>query len=206
MFGCSALIAAHPGATVCTVFAGIPPATHPLPKWDALCGFTNARKAMLQRRREDRAALEILRAQPCWLDILDMQYRQGSSTARVHLELRRILRARAPRVVAIPAGLLHDDHEIVHEAAVRLLDSSSACRWVLYEDAMYRRADGVLEERFAGLRLRGLRVAPLRVRTSNRRKKGAVKCYPSQLRGLGSAGPPGYEDVYREEGYWTLCA
>jgi hypothetical protein len=89
---------------------------------------------------------------------------------------------------------------------VRLLERFSECRWVLYEDALYRRVDGVLEERLEGLRRRGVRVAPLRVRTSNRRKKFAVQCYASQLHGLGSAGPPGYEDVFREEGYWTLNA
>ena len=203
---CGALIAAHPGATVCTVFAGMPSDDHPLPKWDAICGFANSRKAVLQRRREDRAALEILGAQPCWLGLLDGQYRRGSPRERIDSRLRRILRAREPKLVAIPAGLLHPDHEIVHEAAVSLLEHSHGCRWVLYEDAMYRTVDGALEERFASLRRRGIRLAPLRVRATSRRKKAAVQCYESQLRGLGSGGPPGYEDVYRAEGYWDLFA
>jgi LmbE family N-acetylglucosaminyl deacetylase len=206
VFGCSALIAAHPGATVCTVFAGVPPATQPLPKWDAICGFTNAREAMLQRRSEDRAALDILRARPCWLDILDEQYREDPPAERVACEAARVLREQEPKLVAIPAGLLHGDHEIVHEAVVGLLEHSNGCRWVLYEDAMYRQVDGALEERLTRLRSRGLRVTPRRVRAASRRKKSAVQCYASQLRGLGSEGPPGYEDVYREEGYWDLGA
>ena len=40
VLGCSYLLAAHPGATVVTVFAGRPPEyPSPMERWDAICGF-----------------------------------------------------------------------------------------------------------------------------------------------------------------------
>ncbi|MCV5262168.1 PIG-L family deacetylase, partial [Escherichia coli] len=66
VFGCGQLLAAHPGSTVLTVFAGVPEAA-PAPEWDRRCGFTSAQAAMAARREEDRRALTRLAARPLWL-------------------------------------------------------------------------------------------------------------------------------------------
>ena len=92
VFGCGELIAARPGAVVITVCAAVPPQSWTLPEWDAACGFSSARQALLARRREDRSALEFLGADPCWLSCWDSQYRLPPPIDAVALRLARALR------------------------------------------------------------------------------------------------------------------
>jgi LmbE family N-acetylglucosaminyl deacetylase len=207
VFGCSELLAAHPGAIVVTLFCGLPDATAPLPEWDATCGFASARGAMQARRREDRSALRILGATPCWLHCHDAQYRRGAQPEGAARKLARALRRHEPDMVAIPAGLFHEDHKIAHEAALGMLRLSRRRRWVLYEDALYRRIPGLLEERVARLERAGLSPCPLdeRPRACLDTKRRAVECYGSQLRGLVSAGRPGHDDLFERERYWSLA-
>ncbi len=58
VLGCATLMAAHPGATVVTVFAGRPD-EYPVPTqhWDALCGFGEGDEVHVARRAEDAARL-----------------------------------------------------------------------------------------------------------------------------------------------------
>jgi hypothetical protein len=79
VLNCGELVAAHPGAVVMTVFAGIPSDAYVVPEWDAACGFSSPRQAVTVRRREERRALEALDAEPCWLACPESQYRRAAS-------------------------------------------------------------------------------------------------------------------------------
>jgi LmbE family N-acetylglucosaminyl deacetylase len=205
VFGCSALLMAHPGACVATVFAGVPGEDVPLPEWDATSGFANAREAMLARREEDRRALALLGASPEWLDFLDAQYRDRRPQAGIADAIARTLERARPDVVAIPAGLFHDDHKAAHEAALEALESHGGADRLFYEDALYRRIDGLLDERLEQLAEAGFVALPMPPsRIDGARKAAAVACYASQLRGLASGGRPGHRDLALPEGYWSL--
>jgi LmbE family N-acetylglucosaminyl deacetylase len=209
VFSCGELLASHPGAVVVTVFAGIPPDTGVLPEWDATCGFATSRQAVMLRRREDRAALEVLDAEPCWLNFLDSQYRRASDTAAIALKLARALRRHDAQTIAVPLGLFHEDHKSAHQAALRLLRSSHGKRWIAYEDALYRRIPGLVDERLAQFDRQGIRIAPEQAvpdTPGSWRKRSAIECYQSQLRGLESAGRPGHADLLAPERYWRLSA
>jgi LmbE family N-acetylglucosaminyl deacetylase len=206
VFGCGELLAAHPGAVVVTVFAGLPELGFELPEWDATCGFSNARAAVSARRREDRAALERLDAQPCWLGCYDSQYRRPVEAATIALRLARALRRHPADTIAIPLGLFHSDHHLAHQAAMQVFSTHEKIRWLLYADAVYRRIPGLADERLAVLARKGVAAMPLPGvhRDYSYEKRRAVECYASQLRGLSSSGRPGPSDVLAPERYWRL--
>jgi LmbE family N-acetylglucosaminyl deacetylase len=207
VFGCGELIASRPGAVVITVFTGIPPKTCALPEWDAACGFASAQEAMLARRAEDRAALELLGATPCWLDCLDAQYAAARDIASLAHDIEAALRRYRLDTVAMPLGLFHSDHKLVHEAALALLSRSREPIWLAYEEANYRRVAGELDSRLSALRERGLTALPFEANIRERfaaRKAAAARCYASQLRGLGTSGRPGTDDLYAAERYWSI--
>jgi LmbE family N-acetylglucosaminyl deacetylase len=209
VFGCGELLASHPGAVVVTVFAGIPAQSWWAPEWDTACGFASAREAVSVRRREDREALEILDAQPCWLNCLDAQYRHRKPPQGVGLKLARALRRHDADTIAIPLGLFHEDHKIAHEAALGLLRPSQGKRWIVYGDALYRRIPGLMQERLSLVERAGASLEALPGRPApgpQVQKSRAVRCYASQLRGLSSAGRPGHADVLAPETYWRLSA
>jgi hypothetical protein len=65
---CSHFLAAHPGATVVTVFAGAPPESR-VDGWNAkTTGEAYAPDALRVRRDEDALALAVVNASPYWLD------------------------------------------------------------------------------------------------------------------------------------------
>ena len=70
VLGCGRFLAAHPGATVVTVFAGNPPQyPEPMRKWDVQSGFAPGDDVMETRRNEDHAALACVGATPVHLDL-----------------------------------------------------------------------------------------------------------------------------------------
>lgn len=72
VLGCGRLMAAHPGATVVTVYAGGPPVyPDPMTHWDTLAGFVAGDDVLAARREEDAAALTVLGATPSWLDFVE---------------------------------------------------------------------------------------------------------------------------------------
>lgn len=207
VFSCGELLASSPGATVVTVFAGMPAESWPLPDWDAACGFASARQAIAARRREDRAALERLGAQPCWLGCLDRQYRRGSDAEGAASRLARAFHRHAPGTVAIPLGLFHDDHREARCAALRLMAARKGWNWLAYEEAIYRRIPGLVEESLAELRCARIGLEAFEPGTGGQdpyRKRSAVECYASQLRGLATVGRPGHADAMAPERYWRL--
>jgi LmbE family N-acetylglucosaminyl deacetylase len=101
--------------------------------------------------------------------------------------------------------VFHQDHETTHEAALRLLRSSHGTRWIVYEDALYRRIPGLVESRLGQFARAGIGIAQEeRSAGGSWQKRCAVECYQSQLRGLSSPGRPGHADLLAPERYWRL--
>jgi LmbE family N-acetylglucosaminyl deacetylase len=205
VFGCGSLIAARPGALVATLFAGTPPAPFPLTPWDADCGFDSTEQALVERKREDAAALGLLGALPRWLQFLDSQYRAACPAPE---ELRDavlglVVKCQPERCV-FPMGLFHEDHRLAHEAALAALRHLPAVKTLVYEDALYRRIPGLVTQRLRQWRVANIAFRFAGERPPHPRKAAAVGCYASQLRGLSTPQRPGGADLAIPERYWTL--
>jgi len=205
VFSCGGLLAARPGATVVTVFAGLPADDVPLTDWDARCGFESARQAMTARREEDARALAALGATPHWLDFLDAQYSRSPSPHELGEALLDTLRTLDDAPVILPMGLFHSDHLLVHEAALWAL-RRVLVDWpvLLYEDVPYRRLEGLLQQRLQTLAGLGLVATPsdMAIPVADPLKAHAVSEYVSQVRGLGEQGKA---DLGRPERLWSLA-
>ncbi|MDR5821608.1 PIG-L family deacetylase [Caballeronia sp. LZ043] len=209
VFSCGALLAAETDALVCTVFAGTPEMPM-VTGWDTECGFGDAHQAMEARRAEDIAALEILGARARHLSFLDSQYAEdGAQTLQAIADaLADVIHAGRHDAVLIPAGLFHSDHDLVHRAALAAGMADASQRCIAYEDGLYRRMDGLVQQRLAALQSDGMEATPW-LETIDvaglpgylEAKQRAVQCYASQLRAFG---PHGYDDVLAPERFWTL--
>jgi LmbE family N-acetylglucosaminyl deacetylase len=203
VLGCGAFLAGRPGSIVLTVCAGVPPGDAPVTDWDRRCGFHGAREAMLARREENQYALQKLRAIGLEFDMLDGQY-GGQCTGLAARIVQELLRLR-PCMVLLPIGLFHEDHIRVSNAALRARRwvTTSRISWIAYEDALYRRYAGLMQQRLAALRARGIQATPwLTVPADLPVKRRAVAAYASQLEPLGLT--PGRGDDALPEHYWKL--
>lgn len=201
VFSCGTLLASVPGATVLTVFAGFPPVEHPLTDWDRRCGFRQGDAIMALRRAEDLNALTLLHAQPLWLDFLDAQYAPSPPVDVIANALHEVVRQRQPETLLFPLGLFHSDHTLVHDAVLKLLSHVDLVTAV-YEDALYRQVDDLLQQRLLSLRQAGwcTTVEPIPASAQARAlKQRAVHCYRSQLNGLATSGRPGVTDLSAPE-------
>jgi LmbE family N-acetylglucosaminyl deacetylase len=206
VFSCGELMASARGAMVVTIFSGVPPASQVLTEWDAACGFMNAQQAIAARREEDRHALEILHAEPLWLDFCDSQYGMTPTDAAIATAISNMLKQHCPDSVMIPAGLFHSDHELTHRAALQAWPNEADQNWFLYEDALYRRINGLLQQRLASLMNAGICATPAAFNTVTgvERKRLAARSYVSQLRALNMDGRPGIHDLDAPDRYWQL--
>lgn len=210
VFGCAALLATRPGASVCTVFAGTP-ATPQRQPWDAAAGFDNARAAMAERLREDAQALACCGARGIYLDFLDDQYGGSPDLPALSAALARQLARHPGAVPLLPLGLRHPDHRRVAEAWLGLLRAGRIGSCLVYEEAMHRTAAGETVRRLDALNRAGLCVTPLDDTWCGARaappardiKRRAVAAYASQLRAFGG-GP--LDDLDRPERYWHLTS
>jgi LmbE family N-acetylglucosaminyl deacetylase len=193
VLGCSFLMAAHPGVTVVTVFAGRPEEyPTPMERWDALCGFESGDEVHVARRAEDEAALDVLDAHPVWLDFVEHSYLDRSDWVRPDAIVDRLtdtLEALSPTAVFAPFGLGNPDHDCTHDAAMltrQQMGGADGPAWFCYEDTGYKHIPGLLAWRVAKLLRSGLWPTPaaVPVATDYERKRRAVACYPSQLRAL----------------------
>jgi LmbE family N-acetylglucosaminyl deacetylase len=207
VFSCGGLLGAGAmegrAATVVTVFAGRPPAAQDLTDWDRACGFSSGSDVVGCRREEDQAALELLGAQPAWIEFLDSQYGESPSREDIVLKLRMYLALCDPGIILFPLGLFHSDHRLVHEAALMLIRHARNRRWLAYEDVPYRQRTELRDERIALLDELGFEPRPLRFAAPEpalRRKRSAVACYASQLRAFSA----GVGTVFEDEVYWQL--
>jgi LmbE family N-acetylglucosaminyl deacetylase len=177
VLGCGGLLAAHPGATVITVYAGAPP-TYPDPPthWDALAGFAAGDDVLARRRDEDAAALGELGATPVWLDFVEHQYLDRADWVgadRTVDALVDALTTLGPTAVFMPFGLANPDHSATHEAARLARDRIAEPAWLLaWRVAQLFRAS-----------VWPTPVAP-RVAADAARKRAALAHYGSQLRAL----------------------
>lgn len=207
VFGCGAMLAAHPGSVVVTVFAAMPADAGIATDWDARCGFADAGAAMAARRAEDKAALAEVGAVPHWLDFVDGQYGGAIADDAIATAIARALTTLDATRVFIPLGLFHDDHLRVHRAAVAAWRGHAGTAAWAYEDAIYRAMTGLLDGRVAELHASAhLRIAatPTTFACSAddaARKASAVRRYASQAPALGAEG---MADAARPERYWQL--
>lgn len=206
VLGCGDLIAARPGATVITVFAGRP-AVYPAPTtWDVQAGFGPADDVVDARREEDRAALSLLAARSVWLDFPDTQYGQTPTQDALAEEIERAIRDAAPDTVVMPLGLFHGDHRLTAAAALRTLRRRPDLVWLAYADAIYRRVPSLLDERVRALRAEGIDARPVGASPgpASSLKRRAVGCYASQIRALVIVWEGGQADAYEPEQHWSL--
>jgi LmbE family N-acetylglucosaminyl deacetylase len=210
VFSCGIKLAATPGALVCTVFAGTPHEAL-VTDWDRQCGFDDAHQAMRARRKEDNAALDVLGARSLHLGFLDAQYAAGEhipSSEDIAREIKKLIEKFTPDTLYIPLGLFHSDHALTYEACLDawLPDTSPTC--VAYEEALYRRMEGLAQTRLAELKERGIIATPLlpaldpqALAHGLEQKRAAVSRYTSQLEAFGTNG---YDDVFAAERAWSL--
>ncbi|MGZ4690626.1 MAG: PIG-L deacetylase family protein [Acidimicrobiia bacterium] len=190
VLGCGRLLAAHPGATVITVYAGAP-ARYPEPptSWDVLSGFDQGDDVLAVRRGEDRAALTELDATPVWLDFVEHQYLERSDWVgadRTVDALEAAVRAAAPTAVFMPFGLANPDHTATHDAARIVRDRIPEPAWFCYEDMGYKHIPGLLAWRVAQLFRAGIWPTPAAppVAHGDEVKARALAHYASQIRAL----------------------
>ncbi|NUO87097.1 MAG: PIG-L family deacetylase [Cupriavidus sp.] len=203
VFSCGGLIAAARAARVVTVFAGVPPADMPAPDWDQAAGFASAEQAVLSRRREDNHALTMLGAHAVWLDFWDSQYGRRYTAPQLADALHTVLLTQTEGVVVAPLGLFHSDHALVHDACRLLMLAAAAAaaapspvQWLYYEDAIYRRMPGLLQQRLVQCRDSGLRATPVNLPVAQylTQKSYALNAYQSQLQ------------LFSEDRLCDLCA
>jgi LmbE family N-acetylglucosaminyl deacetylase len=192
--GAAIAFAARRGASVdvVTVLAGDPDARDLGPSsWDEAAGFPTAAAAASARRDEDRAACELLGAQPVWLPVWDRDYGRERPEDAVRAELESAL-ADAGTVLLPGWPLWHDDHRWVARLARAAAPAGA-------------RLGAYLEQPYAMWELRPTGVLPtegaegwrrLRAGFRDRRTKSrAARAYVTQLPLLG-------EDVERHVQIW----
>jgi LmbE family N-acetylglucosaminyl deacetylase len=211
VFSCGALLATHPDAVVCTVFAA-PPEQDMHTEWDRMAGFASAQASVHARTLEDDAALDVLDAVPVRMPFRDGQYLDSPSIGRLATALEEIIYRSTANTLVMPLGLHHPDHVLAFDACCEILPRLSHLTWFAYADAIHRRQPGVVEARLADLAERGIVATPAhpaagRHTISAERqallKREAVYAYTSQLRVFGAHG---WDDVFEAECYWQLSA
>ncbi|WP_144113315.1 PIG-L family deacetylase [Paraburkholderia sp. BCC1886] len=211
VFSCGALLAAHPEAWVCTVFAA-PPEQEMQTEWDGKSGFADAHEAIRARRLEDDNALRLLGASKLRMTFRDSQYCDSPSIDMLASALEATIARTTANTLLMPLGLRHDDHVRVYEACCELLPRLSHLTWFGYEEAIHRRTPGVVQARLADLAQRGVVATPgspggpgpaHTIDEARRRelKREAVQAYASQLRAFGAGE---YDDIFATERYWHL--
>ncbi|MBN3805099.1 PIG-L family deacetylase [Paraburkholderia sp. Ac-20336] len=208
VFSCGALLAAHPDAAVCTVFAASP--EHDMrTEWDKKAGFASAREAIRERTREDNRALDVLDAIPLRMPFRDGQYADSPSIGQMAATLEETIYRTTANTLLMPLGLQHDDHARVFEACCEILPRLTHLRWFGYEEAIHRLTPGALQARLADLARRGIVATPahpsadhtIDMQRRAQLKREAVNAYASQLRAFGAGH---YDDVFATERYWQL--
>jgi len=206
VLACGEVLASAAEATVVTVFAGRPPPRSALTSWDADSGFSIGDDVIGARRAEDRRALACLNATPLWLEFCDDQYGLSPPVDAIAADLAPAL-TRFRGDVLLPLGLFHADHRRTHAAGLLLAPRFRDRRWIVYEDALYRRIDELRDRALTALTDAGY--APRRIDLptdvdAHERKRAAVACYGSQLRALSASGRAGHADAFAPERYFEI--
>ena len=123
VMSCGALLLAHPGATVVTLFAASPAHyTDPLNEHDTECGFRPGDDTMALRRDEDVRAMAAVGATPRWLAFCQNSHEERVDPIAVPPGAVDALAAAIdevdPTCVVAPLGLSHADHQACHSTAL----------------------------------------------------------------------------------------
>lgn len=190
VLGCSQLMAAHPGATVVTVFSGpLEQYPDPMTHWDQIAGFVPGDDVLVARRKEDAGALAELGARWVWLDFTEHQYLERPEWVQAPAivdTLEQTIRDLNPTAVFIPFGLANPDHDVTHLAAMLVRDRFGSVPWFCYEDSGYKHIPGMLAWRVSQLFRKGIWPTPAcpRVDPGQERKRAAFAHYTSQILAL----------------------
>lgn len=173
VLSCGALLLAHPGATVATMFAASPDSySDPLNEHDTDCGFQPGDDTMAVRREEDVRAMNRLGATSRW-----MPPYQNSHMARVDPiavppgavdAIVDVIAEVQPTSVVAPLGLSHPDHQACHVSALAAYERAGSVPWLWYSDLPYTFIPNVLGARFRALHKSGLAGPRQRVLRRNR--------------------------------------
>jgi len=160
-----ALLLAHPGATVATLFAASPPAyTDPLNEHDTACGFRPGTDTMAVRREEDVRGLGVLGATPRWLPLCQNSHVERADPVAVPDgavdAIVAAIDAVQPTCVVAPLGLSHVDHQACHASALEARDRVEPMPWLWYSDLPYTFIPRVLAARFRALHKTGITASP----------------------------------------------
>jgi LmbE family N-acetylglucosaminyl deacetylase len=135
VLSCWSILTEVAPVTVINVFAGLPPACHPLAPGDRFTGAESSHERALERVHEDAAVLGALRRERVNLEFLANQYRGSEQDVKpvVDAILQAIGR---PDVIYAPAGIGgHPDHLLTRAAAIALMHRGSTV--TLYADLPY---------------------------------------------------------------------
>lgn len=205
---CGHWLAANPGASVMTVFAGAPRMQR-CDGWNYVTtGEASAHQAIQTRRFEDVAALAALGASPYWIELWDSQYVEGPAQdgELVQASIRDALESIRPRSVIVPIGIHHPDHLAVADACFELAGASQLS-WYGYLDMPYARSyPDEVQPRLAALSARAtidlVQCEPFRATTDV--KDRVMRLYHSQndhVRG----DHPGFERSLTDpESFWAI--
>jgi LmbE family N-acetylglucosaminyl deacetylase len=209
VFSCSDLMASHPGSYVSTVFTAMAEDPQLSTEWDLRCGFFSAHRAMQARIAEDERALNGLQAHALRMNFIDRQYGISPPLATLAVALEVLVQQHLETTVAIPFGLCHPDHDLVHQACIQVLKRHPEKVWLGYEEAPYRNRPGLVQQRLIALKQQGLTATrfaldldldagPLDIGGLRLR---AISCYDSQLRGFGA---DDIAEIHAPGRYWKL--
>jgi LmbE family N-acetylglucosaminyl deacetylase len=214
VFSCGDWMARQSDVLVGTVFTATPAEDLMRTEWDARCGFVDAEQAMRARIAEDDRALSLLHAHPQRLGFLDRQYGESPAVDAIAKAVEALVIAHRCSSVMIPLGLCHPDHDLVHRACLRVLKENSELRWLAYEEAPYRRAEGLVQERLITLADHAVVATPFALESSVGMRsdnaaasdcaelpRQAVAAYQSKLLGFDAADTA---EFYLPGRYWKL--
>jgi LmbE family N-acetylglucosaminyl deacetylase len=165
VLSCGALLRAHPGATVVTLFAASPDAyTDPLNEHDSECGFGPGDDTMAVRRAEDVRAMRALGATPRWLPLCQNSHVERADPIAVPPGAVDAIVATIaevePTCIVAPLGLVHPDHQACHGAALAASNAAGDRPWLWYSDLPYVFVPRVLAARFRALHKAGFAASP----------------------------------------------
>jgi LmbE family N-acetylglucosaminyl deacetylase len=209
VLSCADLIAGLSSSFVLTVFSGGPARVGQISAWDRSCGFSTGDDVMAARAAEDVAALNQLGATPSalgfsqyraavplwartvlWRVIRHVRTNRGRDLLGRDIveRLAGELESMAPQSCVMPLGVSHDDHLLTSSACLEVARRMPEVRWFVYEDLPYALEDTAgRDAALAAVRAAGFEPEPMNVviESDTERKRAAVDCYASQLRGLG---------------------
>jgi LmbE family N-acetylglucosaminyl deacetylase len=220
VLSCARQIGTRPGSTVLTVFSGGPDRVDRLTVWDEKCGFAPGDDVLAVRLQEDDDALSCLQARGKGLAFWDRQYRSASRngamrSTRAEIGTEKLVPDIAETLggavedlglatVFIPLGVTHPDHKLAATACLHVARARPQTDWIVYEDLPYARESAAAREAaLAVLAAAGFTLEPLALGDGAEleRKRAAIECYRTQVKGLGErvdvalAGPERYHQL-----------